>query len=60
VDDLELKRAVEYELNFEPCINASENRCAVKNGVVTLTGWVPSYWEKVAAESAARVAGVRP
>jgi osmotically-inducible protein OsmY len=60
MDDLELKRAVESELNFEPSINAAEIGVAVKDGVVTLTGRVPSYWEKVAAErAAARVAGVK-
>jgi osmotically-inducible protein OsmY len=55
MDDLELKRAVESELNFEPSINAAEIGVAVRDGVVTLTGRVPSYWEKVAAERAARV-----
>jgi len=55
MDDLELKRAVESELNFEPSINATEIGVAVRDGVVTLTGRVPSYWEKVAAERAARV-----
>jgi osmotically-inducible protein OsmY len=60
MDDLELKRTVESELNFEPSINAAEIGVAVKDGVVTLTGRVPSYWEMVAAErAAARVAGVK-
>lgn len=58
--DLELKKAVEAELNFEPSINAAEIGVAVKDGVVTLTGRVDSYWTKVAAErAAARVAGVK-
>lgn len=60
MDDLELKKNVEQELNFEPSINAAEIGVAVKNGVVTLNGRVPSYWEKIAAErAAARVAGVK-
>jgi osmotically-inducible protein OsmY len=60
MDDLELKKSVESELNFEPSINAAEIGVAVKNGVVTLSGRVPSYWEKVAAErAAARVSGVK-
>lgn len=60
MDDLELKRAVESELSFEPSINAAEIGVAVKDGVVTLSGRVPSYWEKVAAErAAARVTGVK-
>jgi osmotically-inducible protein OsmY len=55
-----LKKSVEQELNFEPSINAAEIGVSVKNGVVTLSGRVPSYWEKVAAErAAARVAGVK-
>src|SRR6202045_2847405 len=60
MDDLELKKSVESELNFEPSINAAEIGVAVKDGVVTLTGRIPSYWEKVAAErAAARVSGVK-
>jgi osmotically-inducible protein OsmY len=58
--DLELKKAVESELNFEPSVNPAEIGVAAKDGIVTLTGRVPSYWEKVAAERAAtRVNGVR-
>jgi osmotically-inducible protein OsmY len=60
MDDLELKKSVESELNFEPSINAAEIGVAVKNGVVTLSGRVPGYWEKVSAErAAARVSGVK-
>jgi osmotically-inducible protein OsmY len=58
--DLELKKSVEAELSWEPSVNAAEIGVAVKDGVVTLTGRVDSYWEKMAAErAAARVAGVR-
>jgi osmotically-inducible protein OsmY len=60
MDDLELKKNVESELNFEPSINAAEIGVAVNNGIVTLSGRVPSYWEKIAAErAAARVSGVK-
>ena len=60
MDDLELKKSVESELNFEPSINAAEIGVAVKSGIVTLSGRVPSYWEKIAAErAAARVSGVK-
>ncbi len=60
MNDLELKKNVESELNWEPSINAAEIGVAVKDGIVTLTGRVQSYWEKVAAEHAAdRVAGVK-
>jgi len=58
--DLELKKNVEAELNFEPSVNPAEIGVAAKDGIVTLTGRVQSYWEKVAAEhAAARVDGVR-
>ena len=58
--DLELKKAVESELNFEPSINAAEIGVAAKDGIITLSGNVPSYWEKMAAErAAARVSGVK-
>jgi osmotically-inducible protein OsmY len=58
--DWEIRQNVEAELNFEPSVNASDIGVAVKDGIVTLTGRVDSYWEKVAAEeAAARVDGVR-
>jgi hypothetical protein len=40
--------------------SASDIAVAVKDGVVTLSGFVPSFWEKDAAEKAVkRVYGVR-
>jgi osmotically-inducible protein OsmY len=58
--DLELKETVEEELSWEPSVNAAEVGVAVKDGVVTLTGRVGSYWEKIEAERAAeRVVGVK-
>lgn len=58
--DLELKKEVEAELNFEPSIDAAAIGLAVKDGIVTLTGHVDSYWAKIVAERAAsRVAGVK-
>src|ERR1700681_4184346 len=60
MSDLDLKRNVETELDWEPSVNAREMGVAAKAGVVTLTGNVSSYWHKVAAERAAgRVSGVR-
>jgi osmotically-inducible protein OsmY len=57
--DSEIKRDVEAELQSDPTIDATDIAVAVKNGVVTLTGFVRSYWEKLDAEAAAkRVAGV--
>jgi osmotically-inducible protein OsmY len=58
--DLEIKKNVEAELNFEPSVDAAAIGVAVKDGIVSLTGYVKSYWEKIAAEEAAmRVAGVK-
>ena len=48
------------ELNWEPSVNAAHIGVEVSNGVVTLTGHVANYAEKVGAEHAAhRVAGVK-
>jgi osmotically-inducible protein OsmY len=58
--DLELKKNVEAELNWEPSLNAAEIGVAVSGGIVALTGHVSSYWQKFTAERAAsRVAGVK-
>src|SRR5687767_6130798 len=60
MSDTELQRDILDELRWEPSVNAAHIGVAVKNGVVTLTGHVPSYAEKYAAERAAkRVHGVR-
>ena len=57
--DLELRHDVERELEFDPSIDARNIGVMVKNGVVTLTGYVSSYGEKWRAERIAkRVAGV--
>jgi osmotically-inducible protein OsmY len=57
--DTEIKRDVEDELRWEPDIDATDIGVTVKNGVVTLTGFVGSYTEKWEAEAAAkRVNGV--
>jgi osmotically-inducible protein OsmY len=42
------------ELEFEPSVDADAIGVAVKDGVVTLSGHVPSYAQKLAAEQAAR------
>jgi len=58
--DMELKNDVQDELEFEPSVNAAHVGVSTKDGVVTLTGHVPSYAEKYAAERAAkRVYGVK-
>ncbi|MEN3296340.1 MAG: hypothetical protein V7642_5593 [Burkholderiales bacterium] len=57
--DDEIKRDVEEELRWDPDIDATDVAVAVKDGVVTLTGFVPSYSQKFQAEQdAKRVAGV--
>ncbi len=58
--DLQLRNEVMAELTWEPSITANEIGVSVADGVVTLTGTVPTFAEKKAAERAAqRVAGVR-
>ncbi|MDB5406345.1 MAG: osmotically inducible protein, partial [Rhodospirillales bacterium] len=57
--DSDIKRDVEDELHWDPDVDPTDIGVAVKNGVVTLTGFVRSYGQKFAAERAAkRVAGV--
>ena len=58
--DKDLRRDVLDELDFDPSLDAAEIGVAVSDGVVTLTGHVGSYAEKVEAENAVRrVKGVR-
>jgi osmotically-inducible protein OsmY len=53
-DDSELQQAVLAELNWEPSIVAAHIGVAANGGVVTLTGRVESFSQKLAAEAAAR------
>jgi len=58
--DLELRRAILDELEFQPHIDAAAIGVAIENGVVSLTGHVKTYAEKDAAERAVkRVKGVK-
>ncbi|MEH6664831.1 MAG: BON domain-containing protein [Brevundimonas sp.] len=50
MDDKVLKRLVETELEWEPSIDATDIGVSVEKGVVTLSGFVRSYAEKVQAE----------
>lgn len=60
MNDLNLRQDILDELEFEPRVHAANIGVAVEKGVVTLTGHVTSYAEKLAAETAAlRVKGVR-
>ena len=57
--DSDIKRDVEQELRWDADIDATDIGVAVKDGVVTLTGFVRSYTQKWQAErDAKRVAGV--
>ncbi len=58
--DEQIQRDVLAELRSEPRVAPNEIGVAVKDGVVTLTGWVDSYSKRWAAEEAAhRVRGVK-
>jgi osmotically-inducible protein OsmY len=57
--DSKIKQDVEEELQFDPDIDATDIAVSVNSGVVTLTGFVRSYLQKMEAEAdAKRVAGV--
>lgn len=58
--DINLKNAIEEELEWEPSISAEHIGVSVDEGIATLSGHVGSYAEKIAAENAVRrVKGVR-
>jgi osmotically-inducible protein OsmY len=58
--DEEIQKDVLAELKWDAQVQPNEIGVSVKDGVVTLTGWVDSYLKKWAAEDAAqRVAGVK-
>jgi osmotically-inducible protein OsmY len=58
--DAQIQSDVIAELKWEPRVQPNEIGVIVKNGVVTLTGWVDSYTKRWAAEDAAhRVRGVK-
>jgi osmotically-inducible protein OsmY len=58
--DEEIQRDVLEELKWDSHVRPNEIGVAVKDGIVTMTGWVDSYLKKIAAEEAAhRVPGVK-
>ena len=58
--DAQLRKDVEAELEWDSSIDAAHVGVAAQDGVVTLTGHLATFAEKVAVERAAkRVAGVR-
>lgn len=59
-NDSALKESVLAELEWEPSVTAAHIGVTARDGVVTLTGHVKAYYEKHAAEAAARrVKGVK-
>ena len=60
MQDTEVRKSVIEALEFEPSIYAANIGVAVEEGVVTLTGHVPTYTERLTAERiVGRVKGVR-
>lgn len=58
--DQEIQKDVLAELKWDAQVQPNEIGVSVKDGVVTLTGWVDSYLKKWSAEEAAhRVSGVK-
>jgi osmotically-inducible protein OsmY len=53
--DKEIQLAVLYELEEEPLVKSTEIGVAVKDGIVTLSGYVDSYSKKYNAELAAKL-----
>ena len=51
--DEAIQRDVLEELKWDTRVQPNEIGVVVKDGVVTLTGWVDSYLKKLAAEEAA-------
>lgn len=60
MDDKQLQQRVIDELDFEPSVDAAHIGVTASDGIITLTGHVPSYAEKISADYATRrVKGVR-
>jgi osmotically-inducible protein OsmY len=58
--DLQLKKDIEAELEWDPAIKATNVGVAVKDGIVTLSGHLETYAETYATERAVqRVQGVK-
>lgn len=53
MNDFDIKAEVKEALDWEPALDARAINISVKDGIVTLTGSVPTYPEKHAAEKAA-------
>ena len=56
----DLQKDVQDAIKWEPLLSAAEIGVIAKDGIITLTGTVDSYWKKSEAEQAAKdVAGVK-
>ncbi|WP_137808098.1 BON domain-containing protein [Pseudomonas sp. G(2018)] len=60
MSDLNLRKTILEELEFQPDIDAAHIGVSVENGVVTLSGHVKNYAQKISAERAVKaIKGVR-
>ncbi|MFS2156740.1 BON domain-containing protein [Pseudomonas sp. Pseusp122] len=60
MSDLSLRKNIQAELEFRPDINPANIGVTVENGIVTLSGHVTTYAQKLATERAVKVMkGVR-
>jgi osmotically-inducible protein OsmY len=58
--NVELQKKVQRAIQWEPTVSVAEIGVTAKDGVVTLSGLVDSYYKKIAAERAAKkVKGVK-
>ena len=58
--DMQIQQDVIDQLKWEPVLNAAGIGVSVKNGIVTLSGMVDTYYKKITAENAAKkVVGVK-
>jgi len=58
--DLDIQHSVQYELEWEPIVDAAHIGVTANDGVVTLSGHVATHGERLAAERATKtVYGVR-
>jgi osmotically-inducible protein OsmY len=58
--NVDLQKDVQDAIKWEPLLSAAEIGVTAKEGIVTLSGTVDSYWKKTEAEEAAKnVAGVK-
>ncbi|WP_367253434.1 BON domain-containing protein [Pseudomonas sp. stari2] len=60
MSDITLRNTILDELDFQPNIDAAHIGVSVENGIVTLSGHVKSYAQKISAERAVKaIKGVR-